>query len=50
MYVRQWSDIKRVQRILHQLPQEFDLVPLDIFMKMAGKEWTFTTRYGEAVR
>ena len=50
MHVRQWSDIKRVQRVLDQLPDEFELVPLDLFMKMAGKEWTFTTRYGEAMR
>jgi hypothetical protein len=50
MHVREWSDIKRVQRILSHLPDGFELVPLDVFMKMAGKEWTFTTRYGKAMR
>lgn len=47
MHVRQWSDIKRVQRILEQLPGEFELVPLDVFMKLAGSEPTFVERYGK---
>lgn len=45
MHVRQWSDIKRVKRILDQLPEEFELVPLDIFMKLAGHSFTFEERY-----
>lgn len=47
MHVRQWSDIKRVKRILDRLPEEFELVPLDIFMKLAGAKPTFVTRYGK---
>ena len=35
MHVRQWSDIKRVKRILDQLGPDFEVVPLDIFMKMS---------------
>ncbi|MGB5873271.1 MAG: GxGYxYP domain-containing protein [Bacteroidota bacterium] len=50
MHVRQWSDIKRVKRILDQLGPEFELLPLDIFMKMAGHTPTFQTRYGEPIR
>ena len=45
MHVRQWSDIKRVKRILDQLGPEFELVPLDIFLKLAGNKPTFQTRY-----
>ena len=50
MHVRQWSDITRVKNILDQLPSEFELVPLDIFMKMAGHTPTFLTRYGEPLQ
>ena len=45
MHVRQWSDIKRVKRVLDELGPDFELVPLDIFMKMAGEQPTFKTRY-----
>ena len=41
MHVRQWSDITRVKRILDKLGAEFELVPLDIFLKMAGENPTF---------
>ena len=44
MHVRQWSDITRVKRILDQLGPDFELVPLDIFLKMAGEKPTFKTR------
>jgi hypothetical protein len=50
MHVRQWSDIKRVKRILDQLGPEFEVVPLDVFMKLAGANPTFVTRYGEPRR
>ncbi len=49
MHVRQWSDIRRVQRILNRLPEDFELVPLDIFLKMAGQQPTFQTRYLEDI-
>jgi hypothetical protein len=41
MHVREWSDIKRVKGILDRLGPEFELVPLDVFLKMAGKNPTF---------
>ena len=41
MHVRQWSDIRRVKGILDKLGPEFELVPLDIFLKMAGTTPTF---------
>ncbi|MCK5740013.1 hypothetical protein KAH55_12550, partial [bacterium] len=41
MHVRQWSDITRVRDILDRLGPEFEIVPLDIFLKMAGNKPTF---------
>jgi hypothetical protein len=50
MHVRQWSDIKRVKRILDQLGPEFEVIPLDVFLTMAGTSPTFQTRYGEPLK
>lgn len=47
MHVRQWSDISRVKKILGKLSQEFELVPLDIFLKLAGEMPTFQERFLE---
>jgi hypothetical protein len=41
MHVRQWTDIKRVKNILDKLGPEFEIVPLDIFLAMAGAQPTF---------
>jgi hypothetical protein len=43
MHVRQYSDITRVKRILDSLGPEFEVVPLDIFLHMAGQRPTFET-------
>jgi len=45
MHVRQWSDITRVKDILDRLGPAFELVPLDIFLKMAGEKPTFEERF-----
>ncbi len=45
MHVRESSDVKRVKEIIDLLPDEFKLVPLDIFLTMAGKNPTFEARY-----
>jgi hypothetical protein len=45
MHVRQWSDIKRVKAILDRLGSAFEVVPLDIFMHMAGQYPTFKERF-----
>lgn len=50
MHVRQWSDIGRVKRILDRLGPEFAVVPLDVFLAMAGAQPTFETRYGAPAR
>ncbi|MCI0493564.1 hypothetical protein L0Z72_01045, partial [candidate division KSB1 bacterium] len=44
MHVRQSSTIKRVKSILSRLGPEFEVVPLDIFLKMAGEQPTFQER------
>jgi len=45
LHVREWSDIKRVKRILDRLGSGFEIVPLDLFMTMAGKNPTFKERF-----
>ncbi|MDZ7386316.1 MAG: GxGYxYP family putative glycoside hydrolase [candidate division KSB1 bacterium] len=45
MHVRESSDVKRVKRILEKLPKEFEVVPLDLFLAMAGTEPTFQERF-----
>jgi hypothetical protein len=45
MHVRQYSNVKRVKSILSRLGTEFEIVPLDIFLKMAGERPTFLERY-----
>ena len=45
MHVRESSDVQRVKGILDKLGPEFELVPLDIFLKMAGKKPTFEERF-----
>jgi len=45
MHVRQWSDITRVKAILDKLGPEFEVVPLDIFIKLAGAKPTFKERF-----
>ena len=46
-HIRQWSDIRRVKTILDGLGPEFELLPLDIFMKMAGEKPTYEERFLE---
>jgi hypothetical protein len=41
VHVREWSDITRVKSILDRLGREFEVVPLDVFVKMAGNDFTF---------
>lgn len=47
IHIRQWSDINRVKEWLNKIGPEFELVPLDIFMKMAGTNPTFKTRFAD---
>lgn len=45
IHVREYSNVKRVKNILDQLGPEFELVPLDVFLKMAGNNPTFRERF-----
>ncbi|MBP1647779.1 MAG: hypothetical protein H6Q30_1224 [Bacteroidetes bacterium] len=45
VHIRESSDIKRVKGILDKLGPEFEVVPLDVFLLMAGKEPTFKERF-----
>ena len=45
LHVRNFSDISRVKSILDKLPEEYEIVHLDIFMKMAGDSPTFQERF-----
>ncbi len=45
VHVRESSDVKRVKSILDKLGKEFEVVPLDIFLKMAGQSPTFKERF-----
>jgi hypothetical protein len=50
VHVRESSDVKRVKEILEKLGPDFELVPLDVFLTMAGKEPTFQERFLEPQR
>ncbi|NOY36819.1 MAG: hypothetical protein GXO83_04525 [Chlorobi bacterium] len=41
IHVRQWNNINKVNQIFTRLGRTFEVVPLDVFLKMAGKEPTF---------
>ncbi|MBN1542243.1 hypothetical protein JW992_08845 [candidate division KSB1 bacterium] len=45
MHVRESSDVKRVKSILDQLGPEFELIPLDVFLHLAGQKPTFQERF-----
>lgn len=44
VHVREYSNVKRVKSILDKLGSGFELVPLDVFLKMAGEAPTFQER------
>jgi len=45
VHVREWSSIQRVKSILDRLGPDFEVVPMDVFMKLAGQDPTFEERY-----
>jgi hypothetical protein len=45
VHVRESSDVARVKAICDRLGQDIEVVPLDVFLKMAGENPTFTERY-----
>jgi hypothetical protein len=45
LHVRESSDVARVKGILDRLGPDFEVVPLDVFLTMAGKDPTFKVRF-----
>ena len=45
VHVRENSDVARVKRITDRLGPDFEIIPLDIFLTMAGQNPTFQERY-----
>ncbi|MDW7679350.1 MAG: GxGYxYP family putative glycoside hydrolase [bacterium] len=45
LHVREFGHIEFVKRILAKLGPEFELLPLDVFLKMAAANPTFQTRF-----
>jgi hypothetical protein len=45
VHVRENSDVARVKSITDRLGKDFEIVPLDIFLKMAGENPTFKEKY-----
>ncbi|MBN1938588.1 MAG: hypothetical protein JW843_03315, partial [Candidatus Aminicenantes bacterium] len=45
MHVREYSNVERVKRIIDNLGPDFELVPLDVFLSMAGETPTFQERF-----
>ena len=41
VHVRQWNNIDKVQKIFADAGEDFRVIPLDIFLRMAGKKTTF---------
>jgi hypothetical protein len=44
IHIREYSDLQRTKNILDRLGPEFALVPLDLFLKLAGTAPTFEER------
>ncbi|MFH0989603.1 MAG: GxGYxYP domain-containing protein [bacterium] len=47
VHVREYSDVARVKSICDKLGSEFEVVPLDVFLKLAGENPTFKEQYME---
>ncbi len=45
VHVREYSDVARVKSICDRLGSQFEVVPLDVFLKLAGENPTFKERY-----
>jgi len=44
-HVREWSDISRVKSIMDKLGPDYEVIPLDVMMKMAADQTTFKERF-----
>ena len=47
VHVRESTNIDKVADIVERLPEEVEIVPLDVFLKLAASNKTYRTRYQE---
>ena len=45
IHIREYSDLQRTKNILDRLGPGFEVVPLDLFLKLAGTAPTFEERF-----
>ena len=45
IHIREYSDLQRTKNILDRLGKEFEVVPLDLFLKYAAEKPTFEERF-----
>jgi hypothetical protein len=45
VHIREYSDLQRTKNILDRLNKEFELVPLDLFLRYAAQKPTFEERF-----
>jgi hypothetical protein len=45
IHIREYSDLQRTKNILDRLGKDFQVVPLDVFLKLASEAPTFEERY-----
>jgi len=48
IHIREYSDLQRTKNILDRLGKEFEVVPLDLFLKYAAEKPTFEERFRDA--
>ena len=48
IHIREYSDLQRTKNILDRLNKEFELVPLDLFLRYAAEKPTFEERFRDA--
>ena len=47
LHIRETSEVARVKAILDRLPADYELLPLEIFLKMVGEKPDLENRYIE---
>ncbi len=45
VHIREYSDLQRTKKILDRLGRGFEVVPLDVFVELAGRSPTFEERF-----
>jgi hypothetical protein len=48
IHIREYSDLQRTKNILDRLSKDFEVVPLDLFLRYAGEKPTFEERFRDS--